>query len=145
MQDSKRTSIKKYLIVKKTMKRNYTLINDDEVKKLDLNNIYIALKIGNSASKNSDHLYFISEEYATKTKAPISQKKFVAVSFPESQLFLDDYTDSIYLISDDKGVKLYGNSSYFVEKDIYEEVKKAFEKEMNIGTYSGSIQEGRYR
>ena len=57
-----------------------------------------------------------------------SRSKYFAVRFPESQLFMSDYTDELFLINDGSGRKAFGNGAYFTEIDTYNKVRSEFEK-----------------
>ena len=59
---------------------------------------------------------------------------YCPVSFPESQLFMDEHQHEVYLINDQQGIEKYGNAAYFVEESLYQKVRAAFEKEMAIPT-----------
>ncbi len=49
----------------------------------------------------------------------INMSKYTIVAWPESQDIqeLDDFGDYSYLINDDRGLKEFGPSSYFVQED----------------------------
>lgn len=55
--------------------------------------------------------------------------RFIAVSFPESQLFMDDYQDEIFLINDEHGLKKYGHAAYFIKESLYKKVMVSFGRE----------------
>lgn len=57
-------------------------------------------------------------------------KNYLPVFFPESQLFMDDYHDQIFLINDKEGIEKFGYASYYVEVGLYKKVMAEFEKEI---------------
>lgn len=65
-----------------------------------------------------------------------SRSKFFAVSFPESQLFMSDYSEQLFLINDSSGRKAFGDSAYFTEVDLYNKVRDEFEKEIEKSSIS---------
>lgn len=62
---------------------------------------------------------------------------FVPVSFPESQLFMEDHQSEIYLINDQEGLEQYGHAAYFVEEGLYQKVRAVFEKETAVSNKIG--------
>ena len=64
------------------------------------------------------------EHYKKQYNAPAPDNGYVyvAVSFPESQHFMDGHQDKIYLINNENGIGEFGSAAYFVEEGLYEKV-----------------------
>ena len=65
--------------------------------------------------------YFIPlEHYRKQANAPAPALEngpvYIAVGFPESQLFMERHQNEIYLINDEDGINEFGSAAYFVEE-----------------------------
>ncbi len=58
--------------------------------------------------------------------------KYLIITFPESQLFMENYSHLIFLINDDHGVEKHGCAAYFVPETLVKKVRKEFELEMKV-------------
>ena len=79
----------------------------------------------------SESAYFVDQDYyidIVGLSDAANKTPYVAVSFPESQLFMNDYGDEIYLINDEHGVHTFGCAAYFIEENLYKTVKQNFDK-----------------
>lgn len=52
--------------------------------------------------------------------------EFIIVTWPESQELMDEpgFQVNSFLINDEKGLKIYGSSAYFVNKTWYENLRR---------------------
>ena len=94
--------------------------------------IYLASS-HNAFTEFGDSAYFVSvEHYQHVTGHPPFRYDpvYLAVGFPESQLFIDSHGHEIFLINDEHGIKEYGNAAYFIEEGLYRMVLEAFKKEI---------------
>ena len=83
-----------------------------------------------------DGKYFIYEK-VLDFRPPDESAYYVPVSFPQSQLFMEEYQDKIYLINDGYGLKRYGCAAYFVEEELYRKVISDFENEQTLALKIG--------
>ncbi len=59
------------------------------------------------------------------------KERYLIVEWPESQLFMDQYQNEIFLINDEKGIKQFGNAAYFVKEKLYKKIIKDFNDDIN--------------
>lgn len=99
----------------------------------------IHLALGHNAYMEfGDSAYFVSVEHYTHVAGHppfVSDPVYLAVRFPNSQLFMDVHLNKIHLINDEIGLNKYGHAAYFVEERLYKKVISYFEKEVaNLST-----------
>ena len=96
--------------------------------------IYLAAE-HNAYESFGDSSYFVSlpcyQEVSGHTGS-VNRPVYLAVSFPDSQLFIDDHQDEIYLINDENGLEKFGPAAYFIEESLYKKVMADFEKEIYL-------------
>lgn len=63
--------------------------------------------------------------------SPGEGQVYLAVRFPESQLFMEEHRQEIYLITGEHCIEGYGHAAYFVEERLYEKVRAEFEREIS--------------
>ena len=83
-------------------------------------------KFGNSA-------YFVSVEHYTQVtgEPPLGPAPvYLAVQFPESQLFMDAHQNEIHLINDERGIWKYGRAAYFIEEVLYKKALVDLERKI---------------
>ncbi|MEZ4958269.1 MAG: hypothetical protein R2830_00485 [Saprospiraceae bacterium] len=59
---------------------------------------------------------------------------YLPISFPESQLFMEEHWDEIHLINDEDGIGRYGYAAYFVEEGLYKKTLADFDNEKPLIT-----------
>ena len=82
-----------------------------------------------------DSAYFVEKDfYEEKAGRPVfeNEKIYLAVSFPESELFKKENADKIYQVTDENGIQKFGKEAYFVEENLYQKIRKEFETKKNI-------------
>ncbi|MCB0518501.1 MAG: hypothetical protein H6577_09985 [Lewinellaceae bacterium] len=87
----------------------------------------------NAYLKFGDSAYFVTLPYYLEVsgmKEPGNGEVYLAVSFPESQLFMEGHHQEIYLINDGHGAGKYGPAAYFIEERLYAKVMAGAEREI---------------
>lgn len=105
-------------------KDKYVKLKESELIQFEGSNVGVNLD-------NDQEISFVRLEDAEKVLGNSSledRARYFAVSFPESQLFMSDYSDQLFLINDSSGRKAFGNSAYFAEVNLYNKVRSDFER-----------------
>ena len=93
----------------------------------------------NDYVKFGDSVYFVSVGHFIEVtgQQPFEHGPvYLAVQFPESQLFMEGHQDETYLINDKRGIEKYGLAACFVEENLYKKVIENFEKEVSVSSTS---------